>query len=108
MSNGKIGFRVRTLNVCTNTDQIAGLLITGISLFKPLGPSKMLGFCCLWHNPTDGSFNVDGGVVALFRKPSGQHNVTVQYRPGCICNGVLLIVAFGQYGIKCSNGAASG
>ena len=67
----------------------------------------MFGLGNLRHYPADGRLHIDGGVMAFFRQSPGQHNVAIQDRPRGVRDRILLVIAFRQYGIECSNRATT-
>ncbi|MNT07181.1 hypothetical protein D3C72_1418750 [compost metagenome] len=59
------------------------------------------------HGAADGGFNVDGRIVAGFRQASRQHHMAVENGACRVGDRILLVIAFGQHGIKGGNGPAA-
>ena len=55
------------------------------------------------HGPTDRLFDINGRVMPGVGEGSGENDVAIEDGSRGIGNRVLLIVAFGQYGIEGSN-----
>src|SRR5882757_8155131 len=91
---------IGSASIGTHGDEIAVLLVGGINLLEARRQIELIAGADLVHGAADGPFDVDGRVQAALRKTARQHDVTVEYGPRGIGDGIVLIIAFRQNRIE--------
>lgn len=105
--DGFVEHRIAAFGIRADANQIAVTLKTRQQLFEGAHSRVMLLTDQRRHCATDRRFNIDSRIVPGFRQSARQHNVTVEDCPRGVSNGVLLVIAFGEHGIKRGNRAAA-
>src|SRR6185437_891126 len=61
----------------------------------------------LVHRTAHRGFHVDGRIVTAFGNPAREHDVSVEDGAGGVGDRIVLVVAFGEYGVERRDGAGS-
>ena len=98
---------VGALGVRTKTDEVTVLLVGRQDPAELLRHLRMGFRHDLVHGTADGGAHVDGRILTALGDPARQHDVTIKNGARGIRDRVLLVIAFGEYGVEGGDGAAA-